>query len=186
VSDRIPVLLDTDIGSDIDDALALAYLLEEGRCELAGITTVTGDTTKRAALAQMLCDIAGQPAIPVHCGTSTTLRRPGQPDVPQFDAVSHLAHRIDWPHDTAIPFMAETIRERPGEIVLLSIGPLTNVARLFSEFPETSSLLRGWFAMSGYFSDAAGRGSWNVICDPESAAIAFPHRYLVASTSVKT
>src|SRR5687767_5814754 len=100
----------------------------EKRCELAGITTVTGDTGRRAALAQLLCDAAGQPTIPIHCGASTTLTGPGQPHVPPYDAIKSLAHRTDWPSDTAVPFMAEAIRSRPGEIVLLSIGPMTNVA----------------------------------------------------------
>ena len=47
MSDQIPILLDTDIGSDIDDAVALAYLLRQPRCNLLGITTVTGDVAKR-------------------------------------------------------------------------------------------------------------------------------------------
>ncbi|MGV3722366.1 MAG: nucleoside hydrolase, partial [Actinomycetota bacterium] len=42
MTDRIPVLFDTDIGSDIDDAVALAYLLRQPRCELVGVTTVSG------------------------------------------------------------------------------------------------------------------------------------------------
>ena len=46
---KIPVLFDTDIGSDIDDAVALAYLLAQPRCELLGVTTVTGEPTIRAA-----------------------------------------------------------------------------------------------------------------------------------------
>ena len=47
------VLLDTDIGSDIDDAVCLAYLLANPACELLGITTVTGDTVKRASMASV-------------------------------------------------------------------------------------------------------------------------------------
>ena len=45
------ILLDTDIGSDIDDAVCLSYLLRQPRCELVGITTVSGQPDKRAALA---------------------------------------------------------------------------------------------------------------------------------------
>ena len=50
--ERIPVLLDTDIGSDIDDAVALAYLLRQPACELLGITTVSGEPERRASLSR--------------------------------------------------------------------------------------------------------------------------------------
>ena len=56
----IKVLLDTDIGSDIDDALCLAYLLAQPECELLGITTVTGDVEKRAMLASAQCKVVGE------------------------------------------------------------------------------------------------------------------------------
>jgi len=54
------ILLDTDIGSDIDDAVCLAYLLANPDCELVGITTVTGEGEKRAEMASALCTIANQ------------------------------------------------------------------------------------------------------------------------------
>jgi purine nucleosidase len=89
MADTIPLLLDTDIGSDIDDALALAYLLRQPNCDLLGITTVTGDVSKRAALCQILCKAAGREAIPIHAGASRVLLMgPGQPDVPHYEAVS--------------------------------------------------------------------------------------------------
>ena len=51
MSEKIRVLLDTDIGSDIDDAVALVYLLAQPRCELFGVTTVRGSSDRRAMLA---------------------------------------------------------------------------------------------------------------------------------------
>ena len=84
--DRIPVLLDTDIGSDIDDAVALAYLLRQPRCELVGITTVSGDVQKRAALAEVTCRAGGREDIPIHCGRrDVLLNGPGQPNVPDSE-----------------------------------------------------------------------------------------------------
>ena len=63
---RSKVLLDTDIGADIDDAVCLAYLLAQPQCELLGITTVSGEAEKRAMLASALCKVAGKeiPIIP--------------------------------------------------------------------------------------------------------------------------
>ena len=51
-------LLDTDIGSDIDDAVALAYLLRQPKCDLLGITTVTGEPEKRASIADAVCRLS--------------------------------------------------------------------------------------------------------------------------------
>jgi hypothetical protein len=72
----VKILLDTDIGGDIDDALALAYLLKQPHCELLGITTVGGESEQRAALASAICHAAGQAEVPVHVGASAPLLVP--------------------------------------------------------------------------------------------------------------
>ena len=110
----VPVLFDTDIGNDIDDAVALAYLLRQPQCELLGITTVTGDTAKRAALAEVICRAAGREDVPIHAGlTGPLLFGPGQPQVPQYAAIEPLPHRKDYPTGGgAVAFLRETIRAR--------------------------------------------------------------------------
>jgi purine nucleosidase len=177
MADTTPVLFDTDIGSDIDDAVALAYLLRQPRCELVGIATVTGDVAQRAACAEILCRAAGREDVPIHCGISEVLAfGPGQPNVPQYDAIRHLPHRKDWKKNTAIDFMRETIRSRPGEITLLSVGPFSNVAVLFALDPELPKLLRQWVSMSGYFFAAENRHEWNCTSDPVATAMAYRAR----------
>lgn len=57
---REKILLDTDIGSDIDDAIALAYLLSHPDCEIVGITTVSGEAEKRSMIAEVICEQAGK------------------------------------------------------------------------------------------------------------------------------
>jgi purine nucleosidase len=172
--DRIPVILDTDIGSDIDDAFALAYLLRQPRCELLGVTTVSGAVEQRAALAQVLCRAAGREDVPVHCGARTPLLYgPGQPEAPQYQAIREMEHRLDWPEATALAFLRRTVRARPGEVVLLSIGPLTNVALLLALDPEAGGLLRAWVSMAGQFANPEGESEWNSRCDPLATAIAF-------------
>ena len=112
MSEKIPVLLDTDIGSDIDDAVALAYLLRQPRCELVGITTVSGDVQQRAALAEIVCLRGGQPNVPIHCGRREPLfNGPGQPLVPQYEVACHLPHRLDRPENSAVSFISQTVRE---------------------------------------------------------------------------
>ena len=72
--EKVKVLFDTDIGSDIDDAVALAYLLCQGRCELLGVTTVSGEAALRAEMASAMCLHMGRDDIPVHAGAD---RPPG-------------------------------------------------------------------------------------------------------------
>jgi purine nucleosidase len=170
---RIPVLLDTDIGSDIDDAVALSYLLCQPGCELLGVTTVTGDVQQRAALAEILCRTVDRVHVPIHCGRRNVLvNGPGQPNVPQYEAVKGLAHRLDRPENTAVEFLRRTIRSRPHEIVLLTIGPYSNAAALFAEDPEIPHLLKGIVSMGGVF-DQPGRREWNALVDPVATSIVY-------------
>lgn len=172
--ERIAVLVDTDIGSDIDDALALSYLLRQPRCELVGVTTVSGDVAKRAACARALCEAAGRAEVPIHHGASEVLLfGPGQPEVPHYPAIADRMGATDAPRD-AVEFLRQTIRARPGEITLLSIGPFTNIALLFALDPEIPTLLRSFVSMAGSFGDEhGGRAEWNVKVDPAAAAITY-------------
>jgi len=174
----IPVLLDTDIGSDIDDAVALAYLLKQPRCELLGITTVSGEPALRASLADAICQAARRPDVPIHVGTEAPLLiLPRQPRAPHAEALGEK-----WPHrtfsteNTAIEFLRRTIRSRPGEITLLTIGPLTNAALLYALDPEIPALLKQHVLMGGRFFAPEGEEQnpeWNIICDPHAAAKVF-------------
>lgn len=164
--DRIPVLLDTDPGNDIDDALAISYLLKKPECELLGITTVTGPVEKRAAIAEVLCNAAGHQDVPIHTGSrDVLLYGPGQPGCAQYEPIKDLPHRLDRTPFEAVNFLRETIRSRPGEITLLSIGPMTNIALLFALDPEIPSLLKDFVSMAGAFS-VNNNQEWNCIVDP--------------------
>jgi purine nucleosidase len=177
-----PILLDTDIGSDIDDAVALAYLLKQPECELLGVTTVTGDTVKRAALAEILLREADRGDVPVYAGLrSPLLHGPGQPDVPQYEAVSHRPHAPAYGNSPAdaVLFLRETIRARPGQVTLLAIGPLTNIAALFALDPEIPNLLGRLVLMCGvYGAGAAGQRAvgareWNALVDPVATSVVY-------------
>jgi inosine-uridine nucleoside N-ribohydrolase len=177
----IPVLLDTDIGSDIDDAVCLAYLLRQQRCELLGITTVTGDTAQRAALAAAVCEAGGRTDVPIHAGCpNVLLTGPGQPLVPQYEAIRNRPHRKDFAPATAVEFLRQTIRARPGAVTLLAIGPLTNIAALFAIDPEIPGLLKGLMLMCGAFTPANGLGpaarEWNAFLDPIATAMVYRAR----------
>jgi purine nucleosidase len=178
----IPLILDTDIGSDIDDCICLSYLLRQQRCELLGVTTVTGPTRQRAAMAEALCRAAGRGDIPVHAGID---RRIGggiiQPDVPQFEVLAKYPHRKpdDFENYSAVEFLRRTIRARPGEITLLGIGPMTNIGVLFAADPQIPSLLKRLVLMCGVFTTRqpdAGRSEWNAKLDPIATSIVYQSR----------
>jgi purine nucleosidase len=167
------VLLDTDIGSDIDDAVALAYLLRQPQCELVGISTVSGDVQKRAALAEAVCLASGRDNIPIHCGRREALfDGPGQPNVPQFKSIEKMNFRLNREENTAVDFLRNTIRQRPHEITLLSIGPLSNIALLFAIDPEIPFLLKSLVSMAGVFFQGE-RCEWNCICDPIATSMVY-------------
>jgi purine nucleosidase len=176
------VLFDTDIGSDIDDAVALAYLLAQPRCDLLGVTTVTGDTRRRAALVAALCDAAGRSDVPIHCGaTGPLLHGPGQPHTPQYDAIADKPHRERFPDSHAVEFLRQTIRSRPGQITLIAVGPMTNIALLFASDPEIPGMLKQLVLMCGAFEASSvglgpGRREWNAQCDPLATAMVFAAR----------
>lgn len=177
---RLPLLLDTDIGSDIDDAVCLAYLLRQPRCELMGITTVSGQPAVRAALADAVCRDAGRSDVPIHAGLERALGhgRVVQPDVPQAAVLPRFSHRAprEFEPATAVAFLRQAIRDRPGEVTLLAIGPMTNVAALFAVDPEIPRLLKGLVLMCGVFTQAvpeAPRVEWNASLDARAAELVY-------------
>lgn len=172
------MLLDTDVGSDIDDAVCLAYLLANQACDLVGITTVSGQPVERAKLASALCRAAGRPDIPIVPGAEAPLAgQQRQPDAKQASVLPRWPHATRFPAAAAETFMADTIRENGGEVTLLAIGPMTNVARLLDRHPEVCDQLSGLMLMSGRFgpkpADARSDHEWNVFCDPAAAELVY-------------
>lgn len=172
------ILLDTDIGGDIDDAICLAYLLKEPQCELLGITTVGGESEKRAAVADALCRCA-QKRIPIVAGRDVPLQAMVLKPTP--DGAEALR---SWPHNIykqgdAPAFLAEKIRAYPHEVTLIAIGNLTNIALLLTDYPDTVQLLRGLFIMNGYFGEKAlshPLENWNSWADPLASRLVFAAR----------
>lgn len=178
---RIKVLLDTDIGSDIDDALCLAYLLMQPRCHLLGITTVTGEPEKRAMLASAICNAAGKGDIPIMSGSPKPLLiEQRQKTAPQAEVLQRWKHEANIPKFEAIQFLRNVIRSHPNEITLLTVGPLTNIGLLFTIDPEIPTMLNQLVMMCGVYK--IGKREWNAIGDPHATAIVFnaPVKKIVA------
>ncbi len=178
--ETVKVVLDTDIGTDIDDAVALTYLLGQPRCELLGITTVGGEPEKRAGLASAICTEAGRDDVPIHPGTGKPLIVPTHsPRAEQAEALRNWSHRTDFEPNSAVDFLRRTIRAHPGEVTLLAIGPMTNVGLLFAVDPEIPSLLRRLVLMCGVFTTQIPHlpyREWNAWGDPHATAIVYAAR----------
>ena len=170
--DRIKVILDTDIGSDIDDSLALAYLLCQPRCDLLGVTTVTGEPLLRAQMVSAICRHIGRNDVPIHCGCPIGMMAPlAQMKASQARALSGWDYQKDFPDNTALDFLRTTIRANPGEVTLLAIGPMTNVGLLLAAEPQIAGLLKQLVLMCGVFFRSGGE--WNAINDPAATAITY-------------
>lgn len=170
------ILLDTDIGTDIDDAAALAYLLCNPECDLIGITTVTGESHKRAMIASAICHAAHK-NIPIFPGCEHPIYIPQkQKTAPQASVLYKYDHEKEFPQGKAVEFLRRTIRRYPGEITLLAIGPLTNIALLFCVDPQIPYLLKKLVLMCGVYTNripGVGPLEWNAVVDPHATAIVY-------------
>ncbi|MFP4105339.1 MAG: nucleoside hydrolase [Phycisphaerae bacterium] len=167
------VIFDTDIGTDIDDAVALAYLLAQPRCELLGVTTVTGEADLRAEMVSAICRNVDRDDVPIHAGCCDPLIVPQkQTQAAQAEALEDMSRRRGFVIGDAIEFLRQTIRENPGEVTLLATGPFTNLAVLFSVDPEIPALLKQVVIMGGRYFQGMGK-EWNASCDPHATASLF-------------
>jgi len=140
---KTKVILDTDIGDDIDDAWALGFVVSYPGFEPLGITMAHGNTPGRAKIACKLLHIAGRDAIPVLIGRQTSKQV-----APQFS----WAEDYEKTKPAATPaahFIVEMARRYPGEVVLIAVGPLENVADALRKEPNLGKLLKRVVLMSG-------------------------------------
>lgn len=172
------ILLDTDIGGDIDDAICLAYLLSEPDCELLGVTTVCGEACVRASIADAICRAAGR-SVPIVAGRDLPMQR-----IPMYPTPEGAPALVRWPHSCfasgdAAEFMMRTIARYPHEVALIAIGCMTNVAELLTRYPQAAELIGGIYSMNGYFgADKLPEPwyNWNAWADPLASAHVFAAR----------
>ena len=170
----LPLILDTDIGTDVDDCLALALLLASPEVELAAVTTVYGDVLLRSQMILKLLALRGAPGIPVAAGAEKPLEDRGP-----AHWEGHEGQGLLTPDDLALRPVAEhaaelivrLAREHPGQIHLAAIGPLTNVALALLREPELPRLLAGVTIMGGAVGAHLPPVEHNFRCDPEAAKI---------------
>jgi len=189
--ERIPIIFDTDfVMPPADDGMALMLALQAPELDVLGVTTVAGnDSLERATSdALRMLEIAGRPDIPVHVGA----------DMPLVHAKSDYAVRSygNWYSNEpppeppggfakkkaeaspAVPFIVDTVMNNPGEITVVAIGPLTNIAQAIRAEPEFAASVKRLVIMGGAVAllpDGAGNitpnAEFNFWVDPEAAYV---------------
>ncbi|GAC1358722.1 MAG: nucleoside hydrolase [Ktedonobacteraceae bacterium] len=163
------ILLDTDIGDDIDDALALALALNSPEIDLRGITTVFGDTQKRAQLAKHILSVFGREDIPIAVGVGKSLQQHHPPSgVAQAEILGDCAFDRDAFSTFSGPeLIVQQALEHSGKLTLVCIGPLTNVALALLIEPRITKTIRSIVMMGG--SSGIPLAEWNVRSDVKAA-----------------
>lgn len=173
------VIVDTDIGDDIDDAFALGLALSDRRVEVLGVTTAYGDTGLRARLATRFLKETGHGGVPVFAGRGSPVPAKQMTQAPWARGGAGGPDN----YAAAVPFLRDTIEAHPGEITLIAIGPETNLGDLIQQYPATFRKLKRVVLMGG--SVYAGYGDlgykaphgpdaeWNIKVDPAAAKLVF-------------
>ena len=142
--ERLKIILDTDIGDDIDDAWALAFAIQRKSFELLGVTAAHGRTAERARIACKMLHLAGRDEIPVAIGRATNDPR--------------VQYQYTWAEDftskrpirqSAADFIIEQVRKYPGQVTIIAVGPLENIADALRKEPNLPKLARRVVLMSG-------------------------------------
>ena len=171
-AERQKVIVDTDIGDDIDDAYALTLALHSPEFEILGVTTAWGNTALRAQLAARLLAASGANKIPVVAGVPTHSK----------STFSQHAWAVAGPapaHGNAVDFLLAQARRYPHQITLIAIGPLTNIGAAIDRDPATFRLFNRVVLMGGSIHCGYGnpratpppppQPEYNIASDPGAA-----------------
>ncbi|HEY8443855.1 MAG TPA: nucleoside hydrolase [Clostridia bacterium] len=172
----LKIVIDTDIGDDIDDAYAISLALNTNELEILGITTVYRNCHQRALITKSLLNDLGRQDIEVYAGEDFPAKEPiffWSYDTVNPDGRPNLAHykpemsRFKYSDKHAVEFYREAVNKHPGEITLVCLGPLTNLGMFAQKYPEDYKKLKAIVLMGGCFD--SDDPEWNIKCDPEGA-----------------
>lgn len=176
------IIIDTDIGDDIDDAFAIELALRKNN-EILGITTSYRNAKKRAKIVKALLDANGRTDVEVYAGCDKPLKENiialtyekqiekdenGEINIPHyFDEFN--VYEIN--EKSAIDFILETAEKYPNEVTLVCLAPLTNIAKAYLTNPQKFSLIKDIVLMGG--QEKGDFAEWNFRCDAYSAKTVF-------------
>jgi purine nucleosidase len=175
----ISVILDTDIGTDVDDCLALALLVSSPELQLEAVTCVYGDTILRSRMALKLLQLRGLTDIPVYAGAQKPLvsQRPIYWEGHEGQGLVEDADTLQPSAGFAPDFIVQHVMSNPGKIHIIAIGPLTNIALAIQQEPRLAANLAHLTIMGGVVRSIdrldLPLAEHNIVCDPEAAKIVF-------------
>jgi inosine-uridine nucleoside N-ribohydrolase len=188
---KIPVILDTDIGSDIDDTWALAVLLKSPELDVKLVVSDTGNTTYRAKLAAKMLEAAGRTDVPVGVGIRQSDRLGRQREwVEDYDFSSYAG----TVYGDGVKALIDTIMNAPQPMTLICIGPVPNIAAALEREPKIADHARfvgmhGCFRKSpvGYDGKSGGVvAEYNVYADPKALQRVFAAPWSITVTPLDT
>lgn len=175
---RQAVILDTDIGTDVDDVVALGLLLRAPTVDLRAVTTVYVDAALRARMVETVLVAAGRFDVLVGRGADRPLlnRDPLYWEGREGEGLlsAEAGQERGWPR--AVDLLIEIVLAQPGQVTVVAIGPLTNIALALAQEPRFATAVRRIAIMGGMFQRrldqvSAPSAEHNVRCDPEAARI---------------
>ncbi|MHA1697982.1 MAG: nucleoside hydrolase [Promethearchaeota archaeon] len=184
---KIPVILDTDIGTDIDDTWALALLLASPELELKLVTTTTGDTRYRALIVAKFLEIAGKMHVPIALGPAENqLWGPQAPWVHDKELESYPGPILD----DAARAIVDVVLDSDELVTILGIGPLGNIAAALKLGHEITKRARFVGMQGSIYRGYRGREQpdreYNVFKDPQACKDVFSAPWDVLITPLDT
>jgi inosine-uridine nucleoside N-ribohydrolase len=178
-SEKVPILLDTDIGTDVDDAFALALALASPEIDLQGVTTVGQDAQDRAWIVCRFLTAVGRRGIPVAWGRDPQPKSPIEGQIQYRRHPAPIFNRTSKPiKETAVDFLYSRLKAQPGKLTIVAVGPLTNIAQLLTEHADCKPwinriVLMGGSVRVGASGKAPPEAEWNIKSDVAAARAVF-------------
>ncbi len=162
------IIFDCDLGDDIDDAYALAMIISSDKFDVLGVCLDWANTEERAQMATRMLYLAGKENIPVFTGRKTSDKH-----ITQYEWGIGF-DKVKPKEKPASEFIVETLNKNPGEVILITVGPVPNMADVVEIDPEALSKAKHIYAMFGSFYMGYGESpvisaEWNVVADVQSS-----------------
>jgi inosine-uridine nucleoside N-ribohydrolase len=177
--EKVPILFDTDIGTDVDDAYALALALASPEVDLRGVTTVGSDAESRAWMVCRMLTAVGRRDVPVAWGRAPQAAEAIEGQIQYRQHPGVVFNRTIKPvKETAVDLLYSRLKAEPDKLTLVPVGPLTNIARLLTEHPDCKPwikriVLMGGSVRVGYEPRSVPCPEWNIKCDIPAAQTVF-------------
>lgn len=186
---KIPVVFDTDIGSDIDDTWALCLLLRSPELDIKLITTAVGDTSAKARIVARLLEVAGRDDIPIGIGLPHKDKGSGHNQMEWVKDYELSSYRGTIYKD-GVQALIDTIMNSPEPITVIAVGPLPNIAEALKREPLIAEKAR-FIGMQGsirrgYGDKSTPDAEWNARLYPEATRKVFTAPWEITITPLDT